>query len=141
MTFFTVKKFIQYYLPVTLSLFMCVTIEQSVTTGGGYNSLYGLPFPYLTDSYACSFCYDVFIPTLVLNLLFFFAVTLIIFLFFQKTGLQLKTHWLFMALGAIVCFFWITTFALITYDSRFLLKVDAAYEIKGRRLVFGLPNP
>jgi hypothetical protein len=36
MKFFTIKKWLQYYLPVTLTLFMGVTIQRIVVTDGGY---------------------------------------------------------------------------------------------------------
>lgn len=138
MKFFTVIKVVQYYLPVTLSLFMWVTIERKVITDGGYDRLYGLPLPCISGNYACTGCYDVFLPTLFFNLLFWFGLTLALFKVLHKMDLLLKTYWAFVILGALVSLFWIKLFFLITNDSRFLFKVDTDYKTESSKLVFGL---
>ena len=122
--FFTFKKWFQYYLPVTLSLFMLVTIERNVITDGGNDRLYGLPLPYFTSSFGYSFHYDVYILAMLFNLLFYFAVTVAIFKIVEKLGLTLKTHWVFLVVGILICTFWIATFVLTTQDSSFYLKTD-----------------
>lgn len=138
MNFFSFKKFAQYYLPATLSLFMLVTVERTVTTDGGYDRLYGLPLPYITNNFACSFCYAVFVPAVLLNLLFCFAFALSIFTLLQRWGWRLKTHRLFVLAGITVSLFWMIIFVWLTHDSRFLFSNDVAYETKGQRIVFGL---
>jgi hypothetical protein len=43
------RKILQYVLPVTITLFMCVTVERTVVTDGGYDRLWGLPLPYISN--------------------------------------------------------------------------------------------
>lgn len=137
MKFFMLKKLLQYYLPLTLTLFMLVTIERTVTTDGGFEKLYGLPFPYIADAYACSLCYVVFIPAMIFNLLFYFGITLL-FKLLQKAGWSLKTHWVLIVTGTGISLYWITVFVFMTADAFFQFKVDTDYALKSQQIVFEL---
>jgi hypothetical protein len=55
------RKWLQYYLPVTLTLFMLATEKRAVTNDdGGFDRLYGFPFGYITNNNGCAGCYLVF---------------------------------------------------------------------------------
>lgn len=135
MKFFTFKKFFQYYLPVTLTLFMTRTVERNVVTDGGYDRLYGCPLPYISGNFGCTGCYDVYILALIFDLLIYFGFTMVIFFLIQKIGSKLKTHWSLILTGVILSLFWIMLFALITQDSSFKLISDIDFETTGWRWV------
>ena len=138
--FFTTRKFFQYYLPITLTLFTFVTIERTVITDGGNDRLYGLPLPYITSSYGYSFRYDVFILPMLFNLAAFFILTISICKLIEKVGLKLKTHWLFLIVGTLVSLFWATMFVLTVQDSSFFVVDKSDYKTTSRTLVFS-PRP
>ena len=138
MIFLSSKKLFQYYFPSALTLFMLVTIERIVITDGGNDRLYGLPFPYITSNYGYSFHYDIYVLAMLANLLFYFLVTISLFKFFEKLGIKLKTHWLFISIGIAVSLFWIATFVLMIQDSSFYLKTDNNYETTEKHLIFGI---
>jgi hypothetical protein len=132
------KHFLQYYFPGALTLFMLVTIERTVVTDGGYDKLYGLPFPYISNSYAFSMSYDIYISTMLLDLLFYLVVVIAVFWAIEKAGLKLNTHWIILAIGVIISLFWMATIVLITIDSSFYLFNHTEYQITNRQLKFGL---
>jgi len=134
----TLKKCLQYYLPVTLTLFMCVTIQRTVVTDGGYERLYGLPFPYISSSYAFSMSYDVYLLAMIFNLLFYFVLTVAVFTFIEMRGAKLKTHLAVLVLGIAISSFWIVTFVLMTRDSSFYFVNHTEYETTTRELIFGI---
>ena len=136
--FFTKRKIFQYYLPITLTLFMLVTIERTVITDGGNDRFYGLPFPYITSSYGYSFRYDVFILPMLFNLTIFFILTISICKLVEKIGLKLKTHWLFSILGTLVSLFWVTMFALTVQNSSFYAIDKSDYKSTSKTLIFGI---
>jgi len=138
MKFSSIKHLLQFYIPVTLTLFMLVTIERTVLTDGGYDKLFGLPLPYVSSSYAFSFHYDVYILAMFFNLLFYFALTIAFFKILEKSRLNLKTNWAFIAIGTIVSLFWITIFALMTQDSSFKIKTNTEYKTTSKKLTFGV---
>ncbi len=138
MKFFSLRKCLQYYLPVTFTLFMLVTIERIVVTDGGYDRLYGLPFAYISSSYAFSMSYDVYILAMVSNIVFYFVLSIILLKVIEKIGLQLKTHWSLVSLGLIISLFWVVIFYLATKDSFFFLKNYTAYKTTSNKLVVGL---
>ena len=97
------QKTLQYSLPLTLTLFMCVSIERTVVTDGGYDRLFGLPLPYITNNFGCSGCYEVYVQSMIVNLLFLYAIVygLIKLLEYMRsrdrvwfcTGADIAHHW------------------------------------------------
>ena len=135
---FTLRKTLQYYLPVALTLFMTVTIQRNVFTDGGYDSLYGLPLPYISSALGYSFNYQVYILAMIFNLLFYFGLTVLLFAGLTKLGLNLKTHWVFLTIGILVTVFWILTFYAVTIDSNFHFLNDTDYKTTAMKLVLQL---
>lgn len=134
--FFSIKKILQYYLPVCLTLFMLLTMERTVITDGGNDRLYGLPWGWITSSYAASFRYDVFILPLLLNLLVFFAFAVAVFFVIGKAGLSLKANSFFIGLGIAVSLFWILEFYLLVNESAFYLQSKLPYTTTSQRIVW-----
>src|SRR5262245_16426326 len=99
---FTIRKTLQYYLPVALTLFVMVTIERNVLTDGGYDKLYGLPFPYISNSLGYSFNYQVYVLAMTFDLLFYLGLTVLLFICLSKFGLRLRTHWISITFGILV---------------------------------------
>ena len=132
------KKWLQYYLPVAITLFMCVTIQRIVVTDGGYDRLYGLPFPYISNSYATSMSYDVYALAMIVNLLFYFILTAVLFNFIERKIIKLKTHSAALILGVAISVFWIVIFVFITRDSAFYFLNHTEYKTTGREFIFGL---
>ena len=135
--FFTLKKCLQSYLPVALSLFMLVTIERNVVTDGGNDRFYGLPLPYITSSFGYSFHYNVYLLAMLFNLLFYSAATVAAFKVVEKLGFKLKINRIFLVIGILICMFWIVTFVFTTQDSSFYIKTDTEYKTVSKKLVFG----
>jgi hypothetical protein len=131
---FTTRKLFQYYLPVTLTLFMLVTIERVVVTDGGYDRLYGLPFPYISSSLGYSFNYQVYILAMISNLLFYFGSTIVLFTVLSKLHLPIKTHWTLLTLGILVSGFWLTLFILTARDSNFHFTNDTDYKTTSKKI-------
>ena len=138
MKFFSLKKLFQYFLPTTLTLFMFVTIKRSVETDiGGYDKLYGLPMPFISSNYAFTAHFDVYILSMLLDLLLYFIVTLLFFKLIERFGIKLKTHWTFISIGVIISIFWICSFAMITFESSFKLVNDFDFKTTSSQLYFG----
>jgi hypothetical protein len=77
-----VSKWVQYYLPTALLIFLSGTIERIVVTDdGGYDRLYGFPFAFRSNAFACSFCYEIYTDALVLNLAMDLVVAISLFKF------------------------------------------------------------
>ena len=138
MKLFSLKILLQYLLPVTLTLFMLVTIKRSVETDiGGYDRLYGLPFPFISSNYAFTNHFDVYFLIMLIDLLFYFIVTLLFFKLIDRLGIKLKTHWTFILIGIIISIFWICLFAMTTFESTFKLVNDFDFKATSRQLYFG----
>jgi hypothetical protein len=117
---------------------MLVTIERNVDTDiGGYEKLYGLPFPFISGNYAFTHHFDVYMLTMVIDLLFYFIVTLLFFKVLEKIGLKLKAHWAYMLAGMIVNLFWILVFYTIPFESTFKLTNDFSFKTTSSQLHFG----
>ena len=136
--FFTRRKLFEHYLPLTVTLFMLVTIERTVVTDGGNDRLYGFPFPYITSSYGYSFHYDVFVLPLLLNIVTFFGLTLLIYKFFEKIKLEFRKHWIFFVISVLLGLFWLTVFIFTVRDSSFYAVDKSEYKVTSRSIVFGL---
>lgn len=130
-------KIFQYYVPVTLILFTFLTIERTVKTDGGYDRLYGLPLPWISNTLGFSWNYHVYLIFMVLNLLFYFGLTLLIFDRLSKLGLKLKVHLGWQFLSGIVILLLIFLFYARTFDSDFHLMNDDYYWTTGRKIVIG----
>ena len=132
------KKIIQYVLPVTLTLFMCVSVERTVVTDGGYDRLHGLPLPYRSNNAGCTGCYEVYVFPMILDLLFFFVMAMGVVKLVERARIHLRTSTWGMVVGVAVSLFWVSLFMLMTTDSRFLLTNHTAYKTTKRELVVGL---
>jgi hypothetical protein len=131
------NKWLQYYIPVSLTLFMLVTEKRAVVVAdGGYDGLYGFPFPYISNNYACTGCYDVYAGALMFDLLIYFAFIVLVFKGIEKLGLRLKTHWIPTMIGLLISSFWIWFFWLMTLDSSFKIINDVDYKTTHTEFVF-----
>ena len=117
---------------------MLVTIERNVLTDGGYTKLFGLPFPFISNSYASSFRYDVYILEMILDLLFYFSVTFIVFKLLLQYGVKLKSNSISFLPGIVICLFWIITFILTTRASDFKIKNSTKYKTIDKKIIFGM---
>lgn len=117
---------------------MLITIERNVDTDiGGYEKLYGLPFPFISGNYAFTHHFDVYILMMLIDFLFYFIVTLLFFKGLETIGLKLKTHWTFIVIGIIINVFWIFAFYTTTFESTFKLTNDFYFRTTSSRLHFG----
>lgn len=113
------SKWLQYYLPATALLFWGVTINRVVQTDGGYDRLYGFPFAFRSNAFACSFCYEIYIGTLVLDLIIDLAVVLFVFRVLKKVGVKARSYRFSSAFGIIAICFYLLWFCLLSIDSFF----------------------
>lgn len=130
------SKWLQFYLPITAVLFWTVTIERVVVTDGGYDRLYGFPFAFKSNVFACSFCYEVYVAPLLLNLLIDLAVVVILF---KIVGLDKKNYNSKRALsylGFIIIFISLGCFCVMTSDSFFKFRNDTDFQLLSRHLAF-----
>jgi len=117
---------------------MLVTVERNVIGDIGiYEKLYGLPIPYISSNYAFTHHFDIYILALFIDLILYFALTVIIFNVIEKIGIKLKTHWTLVTVGVIICLFWLCYFAMVTFESTFKLKNDFEYKSTKSNLHFG----
>ena len=123
----TMRKVLQYILPVTLTLFMYVSLERTVVTDGGYDRLFGLPLPYISNNAGCTGCFEVYVLPMRVNLLFFFAVVFGAVRLVERKRIKLRTRTWAVAVGVTICLFWIWCFVLMTRDSSFMLTNHTAY--------------
>jgi len=130
------KKIFQYYLPVTLTLFILLTIKRAVVTDGAYDRLYGFPLPYISSNYACTGCGDVYIAATLFDLLIYFIFVLLIFKGIEKSGVKLKTHWIPTSIGLLISLTWVGLFFLFSQDNLFKVTNDIDYKIVHSEVVF-----
>ena len=118
---------------------MLVTLERSVEADvGGYDSLYGLPFPFISSNYAFTHHYDVYMLMMVIDLLLYFGATLLLYNFFERHVTKLKTHWLFISIGVIISIACICLFYVITFESTFKFLNEFDLKITGMHFYYGL---
>jgi len=137
MSFISRRRTLQYFLPCTSTLFMLVTIERNVETGGAYDQLYGLPFGFISNGYAFTHHFDVYLLRMLLDLFCYFVATVLFFKIISQVGLPLKTHWTFIAVGIMITLCWIFIFYLTTFESSFKLIKDLDVNTISRKLHFG----
>ena len=139
--FFSAGKFYQYYMPLSLVLFMFITIERQIEIipDGGYDRLYGLPFPWVSNSFAYSLHNHVHVLPLLFNLGFFFGLVLLLFAGLRKLGLTLKTHWVPAVLSTLVLLLFVFLMYVHLVDSDFYLSNEFVYKTTSRKLIFILP--
>src|SRR4030095_13747729 len=128
MTFFSLKRVLQYFLPGTLTLFMLVTIERNVQTDGAYEKLYGMPFSFISNGYAFTHHFDVYIFMMLLDLLCYFIASILIFKLIDHFGIRLKAHKAFVLAGILITIFWIFSFYALTFESTFKFKNDFDFQ-------------
>lgn len=137
----TWQNLLQYILPLTLILFMQVTIKWSVTNeDGGYDRLWGLPFGFISGNIGCTGCYVIYVLPMFLDLSLKFTLAIIVFNLVEKWLLKLKTHWLGILLGCLISIFWLSFFYMIISDSHFELINDFSYKIVSWEFCWGLHN-
>lgn len=129
-------KWLQYYLPVALCLFLTITTERTVVTDGGYDKLYGLPLPSSSNAFACSFCYEVYVGALLLNLTSYLFAVWLGFYLLQKVGMKLPTSRPFLLLGSLVSILCIAIFLLSNAESFWALTNKTSFQLVRQELIF-----
>jgi len=130
------NKWLQYYLPVSMSLFVLFTEKRAVVTDGGYDRLFGLPFPYISNNFGCTGCYDVYTGALLLDFSIYLLTIFLIFTGLGKLGLKLKTQWIPTTVGLLISGFWIFFFCMLTQDSKFKFFSDIDFKTTHSEFVF-----
>ena len=126
----TLKRWIQYYVPAALLLFLSVTIERIVVTDdGGYDRLYGFPFAFRSNAFACSFCYEIYINTLALNLAADLALVYIFFKGLERVGLKMKPHKILYFASLLVGLIAVMNFWFLFSDSEFKWRNDTPFRL------------
>jgi hypothetical protein len=136
----TLRFLLQYLLPLTLTLFMLITVKRIVITDGGYDKLWGMPLGFITNNFGCSGCYDVYVLAMLFDLLLQVVIALILLLLIEWLGVKLKTHWIGIVLGCLITAFWVLAFYLITFQSHFKLENDVECRIVSWHFCWGLQN-
>jgi hypothetical protein len=130
------SKYLQYYLPATALLFWAVTINRVVVTeDGGYDRLYGFPFAFRSNAFACSFCYEVYVWPLLLDLLIDFVVVFLLFKALEKVGVKARSYRFSTAIGLLLIFFSLFWFCLLSFDSSFKLENKTPFKLVSQRFV------
>jgi hypothetical protein len=106
---------------------MLITIEWDAITDGGYEKIYGLPFPFISSQYAFTHHFDVNISMMLIDFLFYFIVVLLLFKGIERIGLKLKTHWVLMTIGIIISMHCLKAFYWTTFESTFILTYGDYY--------------
>jgi len=118
---------------------MLVTEKRTVeVVDGGPDRLYGFPFPYITNNFGCTGCYEIYITNLLADLLVYFIFVLLVFMVLEKLGVRLKTHWVPTIFGLLVSFMWILFFIIMAQDSTFKIKNDLDYKTTHTELGFNI---
>jgi len=130
------NRWLQYYIPISLTLFNLITEKRAVITDGGYDRLYGFPFAYISNNNGCTGCYIVFVGALLADLFIYFIFILLIFKGIERIGLRLKTHWIPTVIGLLISVMWAWFFSLTTQDSSFKIKSDVDYKTTHTEFVF-----
>jgi hypothetical protein len=139
MTFFSVRKLFQYFLPATLTVFMLVTFERNIQTDiGGYDRLYGFPLAFISSNYAFTNHHDVYVLMMLVDLLFYFAATLLFVKILDGLGTELRTHWTLVSVGIFISVVWVLWFALVTFESTFKFVNDVDYKTTSTQIHFGV---
>ena len=137
MKFFTIQNSFQYFLPVTLTIFMLVTMERTVVTDGGYDRLFGFPVPFISNNYGYSFDFDVYIFPLLVDFIVCVILTLVVFTALTTIGMKFKTHWALLLLGITICLFWTVLFILNTQTSSFKLTNNIQFKTSSKHFYLG----
>jgi hypothetical protein len=80
---------------------------------------------------------SMYILKMLIDILFYFIVTLLIFKGLELTGLKLKTHWTFIAVGILTILFRIFVFYTTTFESSFKFINDFDFKVNSNQLHFG----
>jgi hypothetical protein len=124
-----VSKWVQYYLPTALLIFLSGTIERIVVTDdGGYDRLYGFPFAFRSNAFACSFCYEIYTDALVLNLAMDLVVAISLFKFIEQVGFKLRPRKFLSLVSLLITLVFILMLYLLTLDSFFKWHNDTPFQ-------------
>jgi hypothetical protein len=114
------NKWVQYYLPTALLIFLFGTIERIVVTDdGGYDRLYGFPFIFRSNAFACSFCYEIYTDALLLNIMLDLVLAVSLFKLVERAGFKLKHRKVLNLVSLSITLIFIATFYLLTLYSLF----------------------
>jgi hypothetical protein len=114
------SKWVQYYVPTALLLFLSATIERIlVTDDGGYDRLYGFPFAFRSNAFACSFCYEIYADALVLNLTLDLVLAISVYKLIAQFSFKLRPRKFLYLVSASITLTFIVTFYLLTLYSLF----------------------
>lgn len=131
------SKWLQYYLPLTSLLFWYITIERVVVTkDGGYDRLYGFPFVFRSNSFACSFCYEIYIGPLLLDLAIDLGIILLLFKGLEKVKIKARSHRFSSALGIMIICFSLFWFYLLSFDSLFKFRNNTHFKLVSQHFIF-----
>jgi hypothetical protein len=132
------KKWFAYYLPLSLILFLNITIKKSVVdTDGGYEAIFGAPFSFITNNLGCTGCFEVYCIPLFLDFLIYLSIVISILLVIQRFIVKLRTPWLITGIGILICAFCLFQFYVITFESRFELINNINYRTVSWQFHFG----
>ena len=134
------KLIVQYYLPIALVLTFTISLKKEVVTDGGFDRMYGFPLSYITNNYACTGCYDVYIFNLLFNILFYGVIYHLIFLSLTKFGIKRTTNKLGIWLGIIIIGLLTFAFYIVSFESNFLLFENTQYKVINKHLEFQFLN-
>jgi hypothetical protein len=83
----------QYILPLTCFAFALLTQQFHVVTDGGYDRMYGFPFPFITGTWVTTFHHSVYIVPALVDFFLYLLVVIGLTVSLQSMGVVLKTHW------------------------------------------------
>jgi len=137
---FSAKKLFQYYLPITLTLFMMVTVKRTVVVeDSAIDRFYGFPLAYISSNFFCTGCYAVIVSNLAIDFAIYFIMVYLIAVLLSQLGLTLKTHWIAITIGSLISLFQIFFFCVITRASEFQFFNDLQYKTVKTEVVTELP--
>ena len=132
------SKWLSYYLPIAITLFMTITLERSVVTDGGFDKLYGFPFGYISNNSGCTHCFEVYLFWLITDIIFYFILVQIICSLLQKFKINARPNWILLLFGLLITICWIFIFYTIVFESSFRFFSDTAFKVLSKRLHAGI---
>ena len=123
------NKVLSLYIAPTLILFTLITVERTVNTDGAFDKLYGLPLPYISNGYAFSFHYDIYIINLLVDLALYLLFVVIVIKLIELIGLRIRTNRYSAFFGLIISLLLIAIFILYTLESSYKLISDIEYQV------------
>lgn len=87
------QTLLQYVLPLTCFAFALLTQQYQVVTDGGYDRLYGFPFPFISNTWVTTFHHSVCIVPALVDFFLYLLVIVALVVSLQSLRLVLKCHW------------------------------------------------